>query len=476
MDFRRPRHWLIATLVCGVTAAVLLTRARCPIYFDESVTLLEVAGRAEPSWPEQAVPASKLVQDFVLREAPLAEVVSGVARTEVHPPLYYAVLWCWRSLFGPSLFAARCLSIILSVATVILLLRLGSLMRYWWLAGLIFGLSGAAFRYGAWARNYAMARFLVTALVMLAFTRKPVTPVLMGLVGALAFATHYFALFPAVGISLIYAAYEWPRQKLRSLVPMGSFVLFSLPVLPVLLHATGLRPEQYAGFKGWLPEVAYTFRGLCLQLLSQPHQIGLWAGRIAIALTGLLILAALGWALRKSNQSAVAKLCVAAILTQFFGMLMLFAVTNKTLVTHDSAARYLGVAAPLLAVLMALWLTESTSQRLRLAASMALVLLIGVELLSREVCYETLGLAPGSVSPGSLVVVGEGFDRGVPAVIALQSPSDAQICVIRKEDSCAEEAKQGPIFFPSQPGSPTYAAEAAFLARCPACRKGSAGP
>ncbi|MEJ5277613.1 MAG: hypothetical protein WHU94_17130, partial [Thermogemmata sp.] len=63
-----------------------------------------------------------------------------------------------------------------------------------------------------------------------------------------------------------------------------TFGVCALPVIPAMLRASTLRPTQFIGFNGWLLESVYTFRGLAMQLISQPHQIGLWPGRLAILL------------------------------------------------------------------------------------------------------------------------------------------------------------------------------------------------
>jgi len=47
---------------------------------------------------------------------------------DVHPPLYFWALDVWRQVFGPSWFAARALSVLLTLGTLILLARLAAVL------------------------------------------------------------------------------------------------------------------------------------------------------------------------------------------------------------------------------------------------------------------------------------------------------------------------------------------------------------
>jgi mannosyltransferase len=75
---------------------------------------------AESLWLDEAVSIE------TARESP-AGVIHETAR-DVHPPLYYFTLHCWRGLVGDSEFAARFLSVIFGVAAIPLTYKLASLL------------------------------------------------------------------------------------------------------------------------------------------------------------------------------------------------------------------------------------------------------------------------------------------------------------------------------------------------------------
>jgi hypothetical protein len=384
--------------------------------------------------------------------------------------LYYWALWAWRFVFGSSLAAARALSILFTLATLVVLMRLTRHLRFWWAAGLIFAVYGASFQVGPLARDYALAGLLLTLTVMAASGAKSTAgAAAAGALGALTFATHYLALFPVLAILGVYFVSEWRTGRLRAGIPALTFLLFALPVVPIALHATGLRPNQHKGFAGWMMEGAYLFRGLCRQLVSQPHELGLWLGRLALGAAGLILILALFWAISRRLDRSAESLAAWAVIGQLVGMYALFAAAHKTLVSNDSAPRYLSIVAPLIPLLVAGWLSEARG-RMQLAAAGAVAVFLGAELLSRDPCYETLDVIRGRIPPGATIVVGMGSDRAGPGVIALQVPSDARICVISSESSCLEELQSAPFFSPSASSSPSAAHERSFLTRCGTCR------
>ncbi|GAB5441930.1 MAG: hypothetical protein Fues2KO_22790 [Fuerstiella sp.] len=97
-EMRTKRFGAASVLMLIVVVAAALrmqTIAARPIWFDEAF-----------SWT--------LVSEFEL-----PEIVARTAQ-DVHPPLYYLLLWLWTSVFGDSLFAMRSLSALLGTAVVAL--------------------------------------------------------------------------------------------------------------------------------------------------------------------------------------------------------------------------------------------------------------------------------------------------------------------------------------------------------------------
>jgi uncharacterized membrane protein len=83
-----------------------------------------------------------------------------------HPPLYYILLRWWMDLFGASALAARALSAIFSLASILILFdicRILETTRFALLAAAIMTCSIAQIDAAQDARNYTMALFLTLA-------------------------------------------------------------------------------------------------------------------------------------------------------------------------------------------------------------------------------------------------------------------------------------------------------------------------
>lgn len=92
-----------------------------------------------------------------------------VIMTDVHPPLYYVLLWAWVQVAGNSPAALRLPSIVLSLVSIYLMWRAAALLfrhktAALWAAGLMATLP-ASINYGTEVRSYVM----LTDVVLLAF-------------------------------------------------------------------------------------------------------------------------------------------------------------------------------------------------------------------------------------------------------------------------------------------------------------------
>lgn len=129
------------------------------------------------------------------------EILTRTAR-DVHPPFYYLVLKFWTSIFGTTELAARSLSVVCVAGIIIFsyllvkkLFGLGAART----AALFLAFAPFLLRYGQEARMYSMVALFLTAatfvLVCSLNSQSRKLLVLYSLCMALAFYTHYYAIF-----------------------------------------------------------------------------------------------------------------------------------------------------------------------------------------------------------------------------------------------------------------------------------------
>lgn len=175
----------------------------------------------------------------------------------VHPPLYYLLLRPWLTLVGDSEFALRFPSALAGVLTVALLLRVG---RDWlgeraagW-AALLLALNPLHVWYGQEARMYALLG-LSSLVVLAAFwrvlrRRRRGDWVILGVLSALAYVTHYFALYlPVIEFVFLLATFRRYHQTLARWAAVQA-----LAVLPLAGWLTALYTIAGGTFGiGWIP-------------------------------------------------------------------------------------------------------------------------------------------------------------------------------------------------------------------------------
>jgi hypothetical protein len=191
---------------------------------------------------------------------PLAELWTRVPLYETHPPFYYTLLKAWSHLAGTSEAGLRSLSVLASVATVLLLAlaprcaRLGARAeRVGLLAALFLALNAGHIQYAQQARPYAVQALVASLAVfcscmLLARLRyggaRP-----WGWAGALALAggatlwLHNTSMFIALGIwagmAVSLLLVPGPRREQALAVGLAGLLalLIWLPFLPTLLEA-----------------------------------------------------------------------------------------------------------------------------------------------------------------------------------------------------------------------------------------------
>jgi uncharacterized membrane protein len=169
-------------------------------------------------------------------------------RHDGHPPLYYALLHAWISLFGDSDVAVRSLSGVFGVALVPLGWfagrRLGGRDAAWIVVAVL-AVSPFAVRYATEARMYSLVMVLVMTgyLLLGRALERPCAPrlaVLSVTVGVL-LLTHYWALW-LVAATVVVLGWQWRhtagnarRATGRALVAVVAGGLLFVPWLPSML-------------------------------------------------------------------------------------------------------------------------------------------------------------------------------------------------------------------------------------------------
>lgn len=121
---------------------------------------------------------------------------------DVHPPLYYWLLWPWTKLFNNSVVGLRSFSLFFGLLTIPSIFYIGKKMfnrRAGLMAALIYAVSPFAIIYNNEARMYSLFAFIFTWTVYFFYLALKTDTwkywVGWGILGGLCFYTHYLSLF-----------------------------------------------------------------------------------------------------------------------------------------------------------------------------------------------------------------------------------------------------------------------------------------
>ena len=141
---------------------------------------------------------------------PVHASLAGIARdlrvSDVHPPFYFWAVSLWRDVFGPSLFAARMLSVVCGLVSISLVGIIARRSAIQPVPVMLLTLGCYGFVYtNAIARGFAPAQMLILCAVALLLRQRTV---LAGLCFGAASCCNYLAVF--VGAAAILIAGAWP--------------------------------------------------------------------------------------------------------------------------------------------------------------------------------------------------------------------------------------------------------------------------
>ena len=442
---------LIVLLIisAGVRFPGLVSRA---IWYDESITLLETAGNAQPSWPQKPEPA-KITKNQFTGTPSLNEIATGLYETDVHPPVYYWLLSFWRRWLGFSLEIARIFSLVCSIGAILvlyILLRVGKI-EHPLVPALVFAISSGAVFAGHEARAYALTTLLIMLSALFAYLacdtnesrfRRVVYFTAMSLCGGIAFQTNYLALFPVLIILVWFLINFWSVSRYIAILAPLATVSIWLIGFRNFLTQLGSRPHQASGFPGMFPEII-TIVKANLRVIGYGRHRELRL--IFITILFLLLLASAIYIIRnwsKMNRKLLL-LFMGLALAPSVGIFLLDLLFNKYLA---DTSRYFIFAGPALAVILTYGITKYR------VTKFLLIILLGLQLVVVNWGLEKSPGWPGSnlrslagtienySSQSQIVVIGAGFGRGhVGSVIYELDPE--VVIIVLDNDSNLEETQ-----------------------------------
>jgi hypothetical protein len=412
---------ILAALV--LTAAAWLRGAE----YDEQYTLFLTAGTARPDWPETAFPAGT-VTALQAGHATLRGIARDLRITDVHPPFYFWAVSLWRDAFGPSLFAARMLSVLCGVVSIGLTGVIARRCAIPVVTPMLLTLGCCGFVYtNAVARGFAPAEMLTLCGIALLLGRRPL---LAGVSLGAACCCNYLAVF--VAAAAIAAAGAWLA------VPAA------LPFLALdawfFAAQHGARPGQFPPFKIGASilrlaeyQAASLFGGLPM------YVDGFWRKAVGtfVGVLVVMLVLCIGHA-RPWRAGPAIRLVLAAAVAPPIGLLLLGAVFDNTPIE----LRYLSFGLPFIALLIAWVLARTRFARLMLPLTLTVqVASIAGLLLSPRTMQPARATAAEAarLAGGATVLVPRGNDGvGIVGAFGIEAPASLPLLVIRPGDAIAD--------------------------------------
>lgn len=316
---------------------------------------------------------------FATQPTPAA-MIEIVARNDLHPPLWYLLLYSVVHLFGGSEVALRLISAVSGVALIVAGYALarelfGRLVGL--LSAVIFGLSPFLLRYSQEARSYSFLALLtcLTLLALVTWQAQPSARRLLtygGLMAAMLYTHNWsFLVWAAInayvlGLMLVDRTV---RQRLRAWIGVNVFIgALYFPWLPIFLRSLGRSTAWVQTEETPLELLLQTLQAWTAGWRAMPFYVLLLA-------LGTLSAAQLSWRRPFVRGHPATRYTLLLITTGGLPLaLALIATTQKPLYKPD---RYTIVVYPMFAILLALGLAALRRRGLILLATLLLVALWG---------------------------------------------------------------------------------------------------
>lgn len=329
---------------------------------------------------------------LLARETP--ERIWALTALDVHPPLYYVLLHYWVAVWGESPLAARAFSVLADIGTLLLCIKLMSLVstrQATWIAALLLALLPISVRYSQEARMYALLGFWLmgATVALVCWARHPEQKrfaLIYVLLMIAAFYTHYFA-----GLCVLVHWLFWWQSRVsanaaaiapdRWLIANCAVVFWYLPWVPSLIDqlsdTSNLEWIEPVTLQGAL-NLAWQFVVMGDDILQPP----IWH----LLPFALVLLCAVIAIVSNTLERPFSVLLVGYFFVPVTALYLM------TFVIPLFVPRYLVFAAPGLAMIAAVSL-DALHQRQPLWAKLVLILLIIVQLSGlTEVYRQTDGL------------------------------------------------------------------------------------
>jgi Dolichyl-phosphate-mannose-protein mannosyltransferase len=350
-----------------------------PLWLDEGISLLQMAGRIYPLEPPEAFVSGEVYAAYLDGYVGVPELSVHLLRGDVHPPAPYILGEMWTRVFGSSTEGLRFLSTTLVAGGALSIvaghLPLGYTGRLILLLLLL--ISPPVLFAAANIRGYALAFFalglafwcLHKAVSTPQNPRAPTYLVFAMAAAGVAALSHYFTMM-VLGPAFIYALTKVPTTHRTRLVGTGVGLSTGILLAVYLSHQMGARPGQFGGFRGIVPEVQATLLFLMGSFTWIQHTPWLLASFTlsAIGIYGL-------WAQRHNPVAMMHALAFAGFV---LGVLLLFWSTDKSIAR--SPDRYFVFVLPSLAIGVGLCLERLRWPRV--AALVAAVVVAGATFVS----------------------------------------------------------------------------------------------
>jgi 4-amino-4-deoxy-L-arabinose transferase-like glycosyltransferase len=440
-----PRFRIVPTLLLLLFASIVLTgiaRDRGAEY-DEGYTVFVASGTPRPDWPAVPFRAGDVRAAFDGSSGPL-RIAHDLRTTDVHPPLYFWAVAGWRALTGPALFRLRLFSVMLALASLIVIGGIAARAAVPPLPAMLFALGCYGFSYTASvARGFALADLLSLAGVWLllgAERRGRLIPAIAaGLLLGLASFANYLAVFVGVAALLWLLLRRWREPLLW----LGAGLGFAAVMPADLFFFIAQRDSRIGQFPPFhlVPAVARLGQYAAGNVFGGLPLYAEGAGRLALGAALALLLAALAslvaWRWTLLGRPGARGLLAMAALAPPVGLLLLGIAFDTTPIE----LRYLAYATPFFALLLAGAL--ATLPPARGAAVLVLVLAVQAASLAglahmpqtmqpqAEATREAAALA----GPDGLTLVPRGDDGvGVVGAVVQSAPDWLRLLVVPRDE------------------------------------------
>lgn len=443
----------------------MLTNAfTIPIWYDEAITLLQLAGHGSYEWP-LGLRTVQEQQQVYASASDWAILVQHIYHHDVHPPLYYLFSLLSVKLLGLNLIYIRlisCISILISGAIIIKCFQKEKLIIPICVVFLFFG-SPAIQWASINARDYALTILFVTlafysslicvdSLKNHQVKKSEIHLCLLALFSGLAFSSHYFSILvtgPLFFISLIYVG---KVSYKKGIAPLTIICIFIAINFPFLLDQMGARPNQMTGFSGIYKELVYLSRTM-LTIFYEHHENYL-LGSVQILTTALMFIPYLIFNIKhyKKPEFKTFILLHFCILSFVFLLIALFFITDKTL-KGTSTIRYMSFLIPVLAITIGKNITQSFKMNKWLGYSFVCLIFINIMYTWHDNKLEIAPWKDHALMDFSLkqielqgeshscVFIPNGFGRGNPSKWVYTLPANVRIQILKKNEDLPSLSK-----------------------------------